>query len=146
MRLYMKGDYDAIPTLAMLRRSPESMKAQAARLAAMLRRAVPSMTARAVPVEDAVGGGSCPALPLPGWGAAVTGHPAGGAGTLQALLRARDVPILCGAREDTLLLHVRTLRPGDEKEILRAFSGLSSPLSQKTEPGRQYSPALENEP
>jgi seryl-tRNA(Sec) selenium transferase len=78
-----------------------------------------------VPVEDAVGGGSRPALPLPGWGVAVTGHPLGGAGRLQALLRARELPILCGAREDALVFHVRTLRREDEKEIVLAFEELA---------------------
>jgi L-seryl-tRNA(Ser) seleniumtransferase len=132
MRLYMKGNYDAIPTLAMLRRTPESMKTQALRLAAKLRRAGAALetakTAKfaAVPVEDAVGGGSCPALPLSGWGVAVTEHPLGGAGRLQALLRAREFfPILCGARGDALILHVRTLRREDEQEIARAFEELS---------------------
>ena len=38
MRLYAKGDLDRIPTLAMLRRTPDAMHAQARRLAAKLRR------------------------------------------------------------------------------------------------------------
>jgi L-seryl-tRNA(Ser) seleniumtransferase len=132
LRLYMKGSYDDIPALAMLRRTQDSMKAQAVRLAAKLRREFQKAAgsgagpqAAAVPVEDAVGGGSRPALPLPGWGVAVTGHPLGGAGRLQALLRARELPVLCGAREDALVLHVRTLRREDEKEIVLAFGELS---------------------
>jgi L-seryl-tRNA(Ser) seleniumtransferase len=140
LRLYMKENYDEIPVLSMLRRTPESMKAQAARLAAKLRRAaaLPAPASNSisksspapikiavVPVEDAVGGGARPALPLPGWGVAVTGHPLGGAGRLQALLRARELPVLCGAREDALVFHVRTLRREDEKEIALAFGELS---------------------
>ncbi|MDR1977532.1 MAG: L-seryl-tRNA(Sec) selenium transferase [Synergistaceae bacterium] len=159
MRLYMRGDYDAIPTLAMLRRTQESMKAQATRLAGKLRRAVlPAKAASSVApsvasstagthvaisvaaVEDAVGGGSCPALPLPGWGVSIAlhrrgGSPSGGSpnggsprygsGRLQETLRARELPILCGAREDMLMIHVRTLRPEDESEIVRAFKELN---------------------
>jgi L-seryl-tRNA(Ser) seleniumtransferase len=140
LRLYMKENYDDIPALAMLRRTPDSMKAQAVRLAAKLRKGFQQRAqadppagsevgprAAAVPVEDAVGGGSRPALPLPGWGVAVTGHPLGGAGRLQALLRAREIPVLCGAREDALVLHVRTLRSEDEKEVVRAFVELGRP-------------------
>jgi len=128
MRLYMRGDYDAIPTLSMLRRTGESMKAQATRLAARLRR-VTSARVSVVEVGDAVGGGSYPALPLAGWAVAVTGHPLGGAGRFQALLRVRDLPVLCGARrlagiDDALAIHVRTLRPGDEKELIQAFADL----------------------
>jgi len=129
MRLYRKGNYDAIPTPAMLRRTQESMKAQASRLAGKLRKVIAPNTGpkfSAVPVLDAVGGGSCPAIPLAGWGVAVTAHPLGGAGTLQALLRSREFPIICGARDDTLIIHVRTIRPGDEAEIARAFAELNT--------------------
>ncbi|MDR2137605.1 MAG: L-seryl-tRNA(Sec) selenium transferase [Synergistaceae bacterium] len=73
MRLYMKGDYDAIPTLAMLRRTSESMQAQAARLAGELRRvAGPQTQISIATVNDAVVGGACPALPLSGCSVAVT--------------------------------------------------------------------------
>ncbi|MDR1733212.1 MAG: L-seryl-tRNA(Sec) selenium transferase [Synergistaceae bacterium] len=128
MRLYLKEDYDAIPTLAMLRRTGDSMKNQAARLAARLRR-VTCAKISVLEVEDAVGGGSYPALPLKGWGVSVTDHPLGGAGRLQTILRSRDLPVLCGARrslgvDDALVLHLRTLRPGDDKELIRAFEEL----------------------
>ncbi|MDR2180638.1 MAG: L-seryl-tRNA(Sec) selenium transferase [Synergistaceae bacterium] len=135
LRLYMKGDYDAIPTLAMLRRTQESMKAQGARLAGKLRKVFPSteeiqVKISVVAAEDAVGGGSCPAVALPGWGVSLEtrcreGSVPWGTGRLQRMLRAREVPILCGAREDALVIHVRTLRPQDEKEILQAFSELN---------------------
>ena len=130
MRLYRKRDYDAVPTLAMLRRTQESMKTQATRLAGKLRKAAAVGGADGqkfsiVTVSDTVGGGSCPAVPLSGWGVAVKNHPLGGAGRLQALLRSRELPIICGARDDALIIHVRTLRPSDEAEIVRAFADLS---------------------
>jgi len=133
MRLYRRGNYDAIPTQAMLRRTQESMKAQASRLAGKLRRAAALKSGpkfSAVPVSDAVGGGSCPAAPLAGWGVAVANHPLGGAGRLQALLRSRELPIICGARDDTLIIHVRTISPGDEAEIARAFAELSAGVTE----------------
>jgi seryl-tRNA(Sec) selenium transferase len=77
-------------------------------------------------VNDAVGGGSCPALPLAGWGVTVTQHPVGNAGHLQKLLRDREVPVLCGARDDALVIHVRTLDTEGEKEILRGFEELNA--------------------
>ncbi len=121
IRLYAKGDLDRIPTLAMLRLAPEAMRARARRLAAKLRR-VTAARVEAVTVEDTVGGGSYPAIPLSGWGVAVSAHPAGGAGHLQMLLRGLEVPVLCGAREDALLLHVRTLSRKDEDTIAAAFA------------------------
>ena len=125
MRLYAKGDLDRIPTLAMLRRAPDAMHSQARRLAAKLRRVMPARV-EVVAVEDAVGGGSYPALPLSGWGVAVGAHPAGGAGRLQALLREQEVPIVCGAREDALVLHVRTLTPRDEALVVEAFARIGA--------------------
>jgi L-seryl-tRNA(Ser) seleniumtransferase len=131
LRLYMRGDYDAIPTLAMLRRTQESMKAQATRLAGKLRKVFPPTAETQVKisvaaVEDAVGGGSCPALPLSGWGVSIEVRSSRyGTGRLQGILRAREVPVLCGAREDALVVHVRTLRSEDEKEIVHAFSELN---------------------
>ena len=125
MRIYMKGDIDKIPTLAMLRRSRDSMKKQAVRLAARMRK---HSTAKisVVEVEDAVGGGSYPAVPLSGYGVAVAEHPRGGTGSLQALLRERELPILCGAREDALIFHVRTLFPKDEAELCLALAELET--------------------
>lgn len=125
LRLYLRGALDEIPTPAMMRRSPDSLRAQAERLADLLRGRLPQETqVQVIPVEDAVGGGSCPEMPLKGWGVAVSGHPAGGAGHLQALLRAGRTPLLCGAKDDALILHVRTLRPGDEEAVVEALAGL----------------------
>jgi seryl-tRNA(Sec) selenium transferase len=117
----------------MLRRTKESMKTQASRLAGKLRKVAARKTGprfSVVPVSDAVGGGSCPAVPLSGWGVAVTEHPLGGAGRLQALLRSRELPIICGARDDALLIHVRTIRPRDEAEIVRAFADMSADATE----------------
>lgn len=125
LRLYAKGELDRIPTLAMLRRAPEAMRAQARRLAAKLRRVTAAQVA-VVPVEDAVGGGSYPAVPLAGWGVSVAGHPLGGAGRLQAILRALEVPVVCGAREDALVLHVRTLSQRDEIAVAEAFTQIEA--------------------
>ena len=134
MRLYKKRDYDAVPTLAMLRRTQESLKVQASRLANKLREAAgdAGMVYSVIPVSDAVGGGSCPAVPLSGWGVAVTvtNQQLGGTGSLQALLRSREPPVICGARDDALIIHVRTIRPNDEAEIVRAFADLSAEAAE----------------
>ena len=148
MRLYMRGDYDAIPTLAMLRRTQESMKAQATRLAGKLRKVLSSMPKitekitektiektrfkiSVIEVKDVVGGGSCPTLSLAGWGVSIDSSQGGSSGSslhetgLREILRARELPILCGVREGALVIHVRTLRPQDEREIVRAFGELT---------------------
>ncbi|MBR1672258.1 MAG: L-seryl-tRNA(Sec) selenium transferase [Fretibacterium sp.] len=123
LRLYSRGDLDNIPTTAMLRLPPETLRKRAEALAEKLRARV-SAKVEAIPVEDAVGGGSYPERPLSGWGVSVSGHPAGGAGRLQTLLRGQELPALCGAREDALVLHVRTLQPGDAEALVEALSRL----------------------
>ena len=126
LRLYSRGALDEIPTPAMIRRSQDSMREQAERLAASLRDKLGKSNARieVTSVEDAVGGGSYPERPIEGWGVAVSGHPAGGAGHIQALMRGLDLPILCGAKDDALIFHVRTLRDGDEDVIVEALNSL----------------------
>lgn len=131
LKLYMRGDIDEIPTAAMIRMSDESMKTRAISLADKIVRqlSVPSggrPRVEVVRVEDAVGGGSYPERPLGGWGVSISDHPLGGAGHLQSLLREADVPILCGAREDALILHVRTLQDGDDDIIAKTVAGLGT--------------------
>ena len=129
LRLYRREALDAIPTPGMLRLSSEAMRERAEELARALRDRVGSkfsgVKIEVVPVDDAVGGGSYPERPLEGWGVALSGHPAGGAGRLQALLRERERPAICGAREDALILHVRTLQPGDAEALVEALSSLN---------------------
>ena len=122
LRLYAQGQYDEIPTLRMLRLSEETLKARAESLACELGR---RMTAevRVVETEDASGGGSCPEIELAGWGVSVR-HPGMGAGHIQRLLREREVPVLCGARDDEIVLHVRTLQDGDTESIASALEGM----------------------
>ncbi|MCR4818338.1 MAG: L-seryl-tRNA(Sec) selenium transferase [Fretibacterium sp.] len=132
LRLYSRGALDEIPTTAMLRLSQETLKQRAESLAGKLQAQV-SAKIEVIPVEDAVGGGSYPERPLSGWGVAVSGHPAGGAGHLQALLRELDVPVLCGAREDALIIHVRTLRDGDSETLAEALSHLGGEARYDTE-------------
>ncbi len=66
-----------------------------------------------VKTDDAVGGGSYPEKPLTGWGVAIY-HDELSAGRLQALMRGGEVPVICGARDNALIIHVRTLRNGDK--------------------------------
>ena len=130
LRLYRRDALDAIPTPAMLRLSLETMKERAEELARALRDRVgskhPGVKVEVIPVDDAVGGGSYPEKPIKGWGVALSGHPAGGAGRLQALLREGERPAVCGAREDALVLHVRTLQPGDAEALVEALANLNA--------------------
>ena len=122
LRLYAQGEYDSIPTLRMIRRNNDEMKSQAESLAGILREKVKA-DIRVVETEDATGGGSCPEIKLSGWGVAVK-HETYGAGYIQRLLRGLDIPILCGARDDEIVIHVRTVKDSDIGEISAGLEGV----------------------
>ena len=122
LRLYAQGEYDSIPTLRMIHRESDSMKSQADSLAEILRDKVKA-SVNVVETEDATGGGACPEIKLTGWGVAVK-HESYGAGYLQKMLRGMDIPILCGAKDDALILHVRTIQDSDIAPIIDALEGV----------------------
>lgn len=122
LRIYARGEYDSIPTLRMIRRDIDGMKSQAESLAEMLRQKVKAEI-RVVETEDATGGGSCPEIKLRGYGVAVK-HETYGAGYIQKLLRGLDTPILCGARENEIVIHVRTLQDSDAESISASLEGV----------------------
>ena len=119
LRLYAQERYDEIPTLKMIRLAPEIMKERAENLAQKLTQKIKAEV-KLIEVEDATGGGSCPEIKLNGFGVAIR-HKNFGAGYIQKVLRNFDTAILCGAREDEIILHVRTLQDGDEDLIISAL-------------------------
>ena len=121
LRLYAQGLYDEIPTLRMLRLSGETLKTRAEALACELGRRL-TAEVRVVETEDASGGGSCPEIKLAGWGVSVK-HSRLGAGHIQRLLREREVPVLCGAKDDEIVIHVRTLQEGEDEIVADALKG-----------------------
>lgn len=122
LRLYAQGRYDDIPTLRMIRRDNDGMKTQAESIAEDLRGKVRA-SVRVVETDDATGGGSCPEIRLTGWGVSLR-HDTYGAGHVQKLLRGLDVPVLCGARDDEIVLHVRTLQDSDISALINAVEGV----------------------
>jgi L-seryl-tRNA(Ser) seleniumtransferase len=76
-----------------------------------------------IEVEDAAGGGSCPEIKLKGWGVSVR-HKVMNAGHIQKLLRYLDVPVLCGAKDDEIVIHVRTLQEGEDEIVIKALEGV----------------------
>lgn len=125
LRLYATGRLDEIPTLRMLRLDGETLKARAENLAESLTRRLnpENSEVRVVEVSDAAGGGSCPEIALKGWGAAIR-HKSFGAGHIQRLMRNLDVPILCGARDDEIVIHVRTLQEGEAERVIDSLEGI----------------------
>ena len=119
LRLYAQGRYDEIPTLRMLRMNLDFMKTKAEEFAKKLSEKINSEV-KVLKTEDATGGGSCPEIKLEGYGVSIK-HKNFGAGYIQKLLRSLEVPVLCGAKDDEIVLHVRTLQNGDEEILIKAL-------------------------
>ncbi|HHW15142.1 MAG TPA: L-seryl-tRNA(Sec) selenium transferase [Firmicutes bacterium] len=113
-----------IPTLAMLARPADAVKAAAERLAARIRETL-GERAQVEVVEDAAeaGGGSLPGTTIPSWAAALIPRP--GLGSLEeclARLRRAEPPVIAHLAQDRLLFNLRTVLPGEEELILAALS------------------------
>jgi len=109
-----------VPVLRMLLASPEALRARAEELCAALGAA--GVPAEPVPLEAAVGGGSAPALSLPGWGAAIS--PEGrGPDALGAALRGAEPPVIGRIVDNRLCLDVRTIPDEELSHVAAAVAG-----------------------
>lgn len=125
LREVLAGNTGEIPTLAMISAPRELLLQKARQVARQLRNRLPGLNFSTVAVEDAVGGGSYPEIPLPGYAVAIS-HPVYSSGYLQKRLRDSEFPVIAAAREGVVLLHVRTLRNGDVSRIGSALLGICS--------------------
>ncbi|MCF7935026.1 MAG: L-seryl-tRNA(Sec) selenium transferase [Synergistales bacterium] len=128
LRCYLAGREGEIPTVGMLALGRETLHARAEALSESLEKALPDAGTEVVEVDDAVGGGAFPQEALPGVAVALKPERMP-TGRLQEALRGNDPPIVCGAREDTLLIHVRTLLEGDEGAVVDALAALLGEVS-----------------
>lgn len=120
LRAYADGSaVSALPTLAMLAASPEELRAQARTLCEKLTER--GISAEVLAEEDAVGGGSVPAQMLPGFAAAVTPRHCR-MDELTERLRQRETPVVARIAHERLLLCLRTLRPEEYDELVRAVA------------------------
>lgn len=126
LRLYLRGQQEEIPTIAMLRAEEGALRRRAVRLAARLKKVLPKARIAVVPVDDAVGGGAFPATNLPGWGVTVAEPALGSANDILTRLREGEYSVVAGARDSEVVLHVRTLLQGDDRRIASAFSGMTA--------------------
>jgi len=123
-RLYLRQDFDAIPSLRMIRASAESIARRAERLGERLKR-IAGLTVELEPGESVAGGGSTPGQYLP---TTLIGlKPAGySAEKMAALLRRNRPPLIVRLERDRILLDLRTvLDEAQENEIERAFEKLA---------------------
>jgi L-seryl-tRNA(Ser) seleniumtransferase len=108
------------PTWSALTATREDLRTAARSLAEAIDRLALPLRAEVVDAADAVGAGSLPTVELPG--AAVRLVAKGQeAGAFAQRLRAAPTPVFTTVHDDAVHLHVRTLQPGDERDVVVAL-------------------------
>jgi L-seryl-tRNA(Ser) seleniumtransferase len=104
--------WDEIPALAMIRADAEEIRERAEALAGRLDTGV--VSAEVVPGESVIGGGSTPEQKLPTWLISIRAADAAG---FEKRLREADPPVIARLENGRVLLDLRTVFPGEEKEL-----------------------------
>ena len=117
---YVKKDYDAIPTLRMMRATKEDIGKRAEAMAASVQTA--SMAVELVDGESVIGGGAAPSTGLPTRLLAVTCTGLS-AEEVAARLRASDPPVLGRLEEGRVLLDLRTVLPEQDETLKKILAG-----------------------
>jgi L-seryl-tRNA(Ser) seleniumtransferase len=116
---YLRGDYDSIPTLRMMRETKDAIRERAALLASRLAE-LPQTKVELRDGESVIGGGAAPSSSLPTCLLAVATEQIGSAGLL-ARLRSSQPPIIARVENDRVLLDLRTVFPEQDALIAKAF-------------------------
>jgi L-seryl-tRNA(Ser) seleniumtransferase len=117
---YLRGNYDAIPTLRMMRISAQELRARAEALttagSSKLRMAVEAS-------ESIIGGGTAPTATLPTFVIALT-HADLSADELSARLRMHEPVIVGRVQEGKVLLDLRTVLAEEDATIAYALKAI----------------------
>jgi L-seryl-tRNA(Ser) seleniumtransferase len=113
---YVKRDHDAIPTLRMMRLTPQEIGRRAQALAAKV--ASSKLQAEIIDGESVIGGGAAPSSVLPTRLIALSCDRLS-ADELAARLRAADPPVIARVEDGRVLLDLRTVFP-EQDEAVRA--------------------------
>ncbi len=121
---YLREDYDAIPTLRMMRVSEDELQHRAEHMARHLRISSPMLEVEVVETRAVLGGGSAPGTTLPSRGLAVK---SAGLSADQMLQRLRQcgTPIVARVEEGRVLLDLRTVWPEQDAAIVAALEELT---------------------
>lgn len=124
VRLYLRGDLDAIPALRMVRATKTEIARRADRLAAQLAR-LPGVSVRLEDGESVAGGGSAPGQFLPTRLIAVT-HAHWSAERLAERLRRHSPPVIVRVERECVMIDLRTVFEAQESQVVDAFHAVGS--------------------
>jgi len=125
IELLLAGRGGEIPARAMLALDAAAIRPRAQALAARLAK-VAGVRAEVREGASEPGSGSAPGVTIPTFVARVE-REGMGASALAARLREADPPVYARIHEGSVLLDPRTLLPGDEEDLVRAFESLARP-------------------
>ncbi len=123
---YLREDYDAIPTLRMMRLSEEELQNRAEHIVRQLHVSSPQLEVQVVQSRSVLGGGSAPGSTLPSRAIAVAA-PGIAADVLLEGLRKSEMPIIARVESDRVLLDLRTVEPTHDARIAAALASISGP-------------------
>jgi L-seryl-tRNA(Ser) seleniumtransferase len=119
---YVKGDYESIPFLRMMKLSPEAIGRRAEEVASQVQSA--DLNIEVVAGESVIGGGAAPSAVLPTRVLAITSRTLS-AEELSKRLRKSQPPIIARVEQGRVLLDLRTVFP-EQDATLRDALGKSS--------------------
>ncbi len=124
LELYRDGRPEAVPTYRLLTQQPDTLRARAERLRALL--AAHNVPVRVDEVSGQVGGGAMPLARLPSWACVLTlGEPA----EYVERLRGASVPVIARLSDGEVLLDVRCLA---EEELVWVAQAVGDALPGKS--------------
>jgi len=126
LRLYLYPEtlIENHPTLRMMTMPIESLKRKASGLKKYLDAHAPSLNIRVVESESETGGGSMPGMTIPSYALAVRSDRLT-ADSLCALLRRNEPPVIARIKDDAVLLDMRTLLAGEDRDVRDALDRLA---------------------
>jgi L-seryl-tRNA(Ser) seleniumtransferase len=116
---YVKGDYDGIPALRMMRTTRDQVGARAETIAKQVQ-TVEGLTAEIIDGDSVIGGGAAPSSTLPTRLLAL-GSAHATSDRLMAHLRSQVVPIIARVQDGRVLIDLRTVFPDQDALILAAL-------------------------
>lgn len=121
---YVKGDFDAIPTLKMMSLSPAEIGGRAEALAENLRSGTRKIQVEIIDGESVMGGGAAPSSVLPTRLFAFTCEGLS-ADELSTRLRHSNPPIIARVEEGRVLIDLRTVFPDQDRVVADALSRIA---------------------
>ena len=120
---YLREDYDAIPTLRMMRVREDELQSRAEHIARQLRVSAPELEVGVVESRSVLGGGSAPGATLPSRAVAVQSQQFTPDALLQRL-RKWQTPIIARVENGRVLLDLRTIEPSQDTMVLAALASI----------------------